>query len=217
MRHMSGALAPPGPTIPRDMSAASAPPGPTTTVRIRDAFFGESDALYSVELCVRALSDTTADPITTFGNVAIRNPLTCTLTTDGLCPFGADLRVLIPFSAMTVAQLNVVRAIATEMHTLNTTRYKHPNGMFSASCPRDACKVFLDTAVVLYALNVLIVRAVDGLSIDVATVVNVTQQRILASVNVHRSQVTRADQLTRAYVAARRALETNSVKTNTVV
>jgi len=180
-------------------------------MRIRDAFFGESDALYSVELCVRALSDTTTDPITTFGNIAIRNPLACTLTTDGLCPFSADLRVLIRFSAMTVAQLNVVRAIAAEMNTLSTTRYKHPNGIFTASCPRDACKVFLDTAVVLYALNVLIVRAVDGLSVDVGTVVNVTQQRILASVNVHRSQVTRADELTRAYVAARRAGQTDAV------
>ena len=162
-------------------------------------------ALLTTEVCVRSLSDTTADPITVFGNVAIRNPLTCTLTTDGLCPFSADLRVLIPFSTMTAAQLHVLRGIASEMHVLNTTRYKHPNGTFSASCPREPCKVFVDAAVVLYALNVLIVRAVDGLCIDMKTVVNVTQQRILASVNVHRSQVTRADELTRTYVDTHKA------------
>jgi hypothetical protein len=172
----------------------------TASTRVRDAFFGEADALLTTEVCVRALSDTTPDPITVFGNVAIRNPLTCTLTTDGLCPFSADLRVMIPFSAMTVAQLRVLRGIASEMHVLNTTRYKHPNGTFSASCPRETCKVFVDASIVLYALNVLIVRAIDGLNIDVGTVVNVTQQRILASVNVHRSQVTRADELTRMYV-----------------
>ena len=176
----------------------------SASTRVRDAFFDETDALLTTEICVRSLSDTTADPITIFGNVAIRNPLSCTLTTDGLCPFSADLRVLVPFSAMTVEQLRVLRAIAGEMHALNTTRYKHPNGTFSASCPRESCKVFVDASVVLYALNVLIVRAIDGLQIDVSTVVNVTQQRILASVNVHRSQVTRADELTRAYVNTRK-------------
>jgi hypothetical protein len=175
----------------------------SASVRVRDAFFGEADVLLTTELCVRSLSECTADPLTVFGNVAIRSALSCTLTTDGLSPFTADLRVLIPFHNMTVPQLHAVRDIATNMHELNTTRYKHPNGSFSASCPRDSRKVLIEPSVVLFAINVLILRAVDGRGIDVNTVINVTQQSILGCINVHRSQLARADELTRKYIATR--------------
>jgi len=175
----------------------------SASVIVRDAFFGEDNVLLTTELCVRSLSECTADPLTVFGNVAIRSAVTCTLTTDGLSPFSADLRILIPFHGMTAPQLHAVRAIATNMHDLNVTRYKHPNGSFSASCPRDSRKVLVEAAVLLFAINVLILRAVASHSINTNTVINVTQQRILACVSVHRSQLARADELTRAYVAAK--------------
>lgn len=172
-------------------------------VIVRDAFFGEDNVLLTTELCVRSLSESTADPLTVFGNIAIRSAVTCTLTTDGLSPFSAELRIVIPFDRMTEPQLHAVRAIASNMHDLNVTRYKHPNGSFSASCSRDSRKVLVEPAVLLFAINVLILRAVASHSIDTNTVINVTQQRILACVSVHRSQLARADELTRAYVAVK--------------
>jgi hypothetical protein len=175
----------------------------SASVRVRDIFFDEPNILRTTELCVRSLSDLTADPLTVFGNVAIRSAISCTLTPDGLSPFSSDLRVAIPFSGMSVEQLHAVRAITCSMHALDTMRYKHPNGTLSVSCPRDSGRVFADAALVIFGLNALIMRAVDGQHIDVATVINVTQQRVLASINVHRSQLARANELTCAYVTAR--------------
>lgn len=185
-------------------AAAAALPQPSATVRVRDAFFDEQHVQHTAELCVRSLADCSGDPLTVFGNVAIRSAVSCTLTPEGLSPFSSDLRIVIPFSGMTVAQLQVLRAIACDMHALDTMRYKHPNGTLSVSCPRDCGKVFVDAALVLFALNTLILRAVDGRCIDVATVINVTQQRVLASINVHRSQITSADELTRKYIESTR-------------
>ena len=189
-----------------NMADAGPPSGKnasSASVIVRDAFFGEDNVLLTTELCVRSLSESTADPLTVFGNVAIRSAVTCTLTTDGLSPFSADLRIVVPFDRMSAPQLHALRAIAGSMHDMNVTRYKHHNGSFSASCPRDLRKVLVEPAVLLFAINVLILRAVAAHSIDTSTVINVTQQRILACVSVHRSQLARADDLTRAYVAAK--------------
>lgn len=169
---------------------------------VRDVFFDEAHIEQTAEICVRGLSDCSDDPLTLFGNVAIRSPVTCTLTQDGLLPFNSDLRVRIPFSSMTVAQLHVVRSIAAATPPDNSVRYKHTSGSVSVSCLGDGSKVFADAALVLFAINTLIIRALDSRAINVATVINVTQQRVLASINVHRSQLARADALTRAYVAA---------------
>jgi len=173
------------------------------SVRVRDVFFDQAHIEYTAEICVRSLSDCTDDPLTVFGNIAIRSAITCTLTPDGLLPFSSDLRVLIPFSSMTVNQLQVVRSIACSMQTVNAIRYKHLNGNVSISCSRDNGKVFADAALVLFAINALILRAVEGQEINVNTIINVTQQRILASIHVHRSQLARADALTRAYLTTR--------------
>ena len=177
-------------------------PAERPNVRVRDVFFDEAHIERTAEICVRSLSDCVDDPLTVFGNVAMRTAVSCTLTPDGLLPFSSDLRILIPFATMTVAQLQAVRAISCSLNATETIRYRHLNGSLSLSCPRDTDKVFADAALVLFAINVLILRAVSGNGINVNTVINVTQQRVLASVHVHRSQIARADALTRAYVAA---------------
>jgi hypothetical protein len=173
------------------------------SVRVRDIFFDEAHIERTAEICVRCLSDYIDDPLTVFGNIAIRSPVSCTLTQNGLLPFAGDLRIVIPFSSMTVAQLQVVRSISCALHTADSIRYKHLDGTLSLSCPRDTDKVLIDAALVLFAINALILRAVEGHSINPTTVINVTQQRVLASIHVHRSQLARADSLTRAHIAAR--------------
>jgi hypothetical protein len=173
--------------------------------RVRELFFNEHDILATTECCVRSLSDCCADPITVFGNVAIKASITCTLTTSGLMPFSSDLRILVPFTAMTTPQLQALRHLASDMHGINALRYKHHDGNLTVSSSGDARKVFADAALVLFAVNALVLRAVEGRGVDVSTVINVTQQRIVASLNVHRSQVTTADELTRKYIANRDA------------
>jgi hypothetical protein len=173
------------------------------SILVRNVFFDEAHIEHTAELCVRALSNFIDDPLTVFGNVAIRSPISCTLTQDGLLPFSSDLRILIPFSSMTVAQLQTVRSISCNTDSVNTIRYKHKNGKLTVSYPHDTNKVLVDAALVLFAINALIIRTLDGHNIHTSTVINVTQQRIIASINVHRSQLARADSLTRAYVAAR--------------
>jgi hypothetical protein len=174
---------------------------PNVSELVRDTFFGENDVLLTTEILVRSLSDYTDDPLTAFGNLAIRNAITCTLTQDGLSPFSSDLRVLIPFGAMTAAQLHVLRDITSAISDLEVMYYKHPNGSCSVSCVRDAGKVFANVSLLLFALNALILRAVEGQAVDAQTVINVTQQRISATINVHRSQILEADARTRKFIA----------------
>lgn len=179
---------------------------PSPSERIRDLFFNERDILTTTEFGVRSLSDCTADPITVFGNIAIKNAVTCTLTTRGLLPFSSDLRVLIPFADMTDEQLQALRSLAAGMHGAEAMRYRHHDGNLTVSSPSDARRVFADAALVLFAVNALILRAVEGRGVDANTVINVTQQRIIASINVHRSQIATADDLTRRYLAERTSL-----------
>ena len=179
------------------MSAA-----PSPSERVRDLFFNERDILATTELGVRSLSDCSADPITVFGNVAIKAAISCTLTTRGLLPFSSDLRVLIPFADMTTEQLHALRGLATSTQGADTMRYRHHDGNLTVSLPSDARRVFADAALVLFAVNALVLRAVEGRDVDASTVINVTQQRIIASINVHRSQLATADELTRRFIAA---------------
>lgn len=176
-------------------------PASSPSERVRDLFFNEHDIVATAEFCVRSLNECCEDPITVFGNLAIKAAITCTLTTRGLLPFSSDLRVLIPFSKMTASQLQALRDLASRLNGIHALRYKHHDGNLTVSSPIDSRRVFADAALVLFAVNALVLRAVAGHSVDVNTVLNVTQQRIVASLNVHRSQVATADELTRSFIA----------------
>jgi len=180
---------------------------PTPSEQVRDLFFNAQDIIATTELCVRSLNDFCSDPITVFGNVAIKGAISCTLTTRGLLPFSSDLRVLVPFSAMTTTQLQALRVLASGLHRGEAMRYKHHDGNLTVSAPSDARRVFADASLVLFGINALVLRAIDGRGVDLHTVINVTQQRIVASLNVHRSQIAIADDLTRKYIASSRRAE----------
>ena len=51
----------------------------------------------------------------------------------------------------------------------------------------------------LFGINVLIIRAVGANRIAVDSVLNVTQQHIMATTSLHRSQIARATEMTRRY------------------
>lgn len=174
-------------------------------LQIREAFFGEESVQRTTHACVHALSLVASDPLTIFGNVAIQHPLTCTLTTEGLCPFRADYRIVVPYASMNGAQLALMREIAEHISSSSSAasvKCKHMNGTFSVSMAREDATVYADAATVLFGINVLIVRAVGGHAVPTDSVLNVTQQRIMATTSLHRSQIARATEMTRRFQAA---------------
>ena len=174
-------------------------------MRIRDAFFGEDSIERTAHACVHSLSLVVSDPLTIFGNVAIQYPLNCTLTTDGFCPFRADYRIAIPYTSMSAAQLELMREIAAHVSGSRASiNCKHTNGTFSVSMAREDATVYAEAATVLFGINVLIIRAVGAQRIAVDSVLNVTQQHIMATTSLHRSQIARATEMTRRYQAAAR-------------
>lgn len=171
-------------------------------LQIRDAFFGEESIQRTTHACVHALSLVSSDPLTIFGNVAIQHPLTCTLTTEGLCPFRADYRIVVPYTSMGGAQLALMREIADHISSSTASvKCKHMNGSFSVSMAREGATVHADAATVLFGINVLIVRAVGAHAVPTDSVLNVTQQRIMATTSLHRSQIARATEMTRRFQA----------------
>lgn len=170
--------------------------------QIRDAFFGEDSIERTTHACVHALSLVVSDPLTIFGNVAIQHPLQCTLTTEGFCPFRADYRILVPYASMSGAQLALMREVADRIGSSSApVNSRHTNGTFSVSMAREDATVYADAATVLFGINALIVRAVDGHAVPTDSVLNVTQQRIMATTRLHRSQIARAADMTRRYQA----------------
>ena len=171
-------------------------------MQIREAFFGEDSIERTTHACVHALSLVASDPLTIFGNVAIQHPLHCTLTTEGLCPFRADYRIVMPYASMSGDQLALMREIADRISgSAASVNSRHTNGTFSVSMAREDATVYADAATVLFGINVLIVRAVRAHAVPTDSVLNVTQQRIMATTSLHRSQIARATEMTRRYEA----------------
>jgi hypothetical protein len=123
---------------------------------------------------VHALSLVVSDPLTIFGNVAIEHPLQCTLTTEGFCPFRADYRILVPYASMSGAQLALMREVTDHIISSAPVNSRHTNGTFSVSMTREDATVYADAATVLFGINVLIVRTVDGHTVPTDSVLNVT-------------------------------------------
>ena len=78
------------------------------TSTIRDTFFSRETVVASVTECVKSLSHFTEDPLMAFANVGMQKPLSFTVTTQGLCPFEENVRIVIPYVAMSKAQLREV-------------------------------------------------------------------------------------------------------------
>jgi hypothetical protein len=165
----------------------------TTSLALRDAFFTHDSVQESVLRCIKSVSYHSSDPIVTFANVALKCPLSLTLTTTALCPFYDDVRIAIPYSCMTAAQLQVledmVRQLEQDKCLVNCT---HMNGDFSVNAIRQGVRVHVDASLLLFAVSCLIERVTSAHDIDTDTVINVMQQRIACSVHLHRQQIDQA-------------------------
>ena len=179
----------------------------TTSLALRDAFFTHDSVQESVLRCIKSVSYHSSDPIVAFANVALKCPLSLTLTTTALCPFYDDVRIAIPYSCMTVAQLQVLQGMVAQLEQgralVNCT---HLNGDFSVNAIRQGVRVHVDASLLLFAVSCLIARVTAAHEIDTDTVINVMQQRIACSVHLHRQQIDSARVMLQKHVAAQTAL-----------
>ena len=179
----------------------------TTSLALRDAFFTHDSVQESVLRCIKSVSYHSSDPIVTFANVALKCPLSLTLTTTALCPFYDDVRIAIPYSCMTAAQLLVLQRLLAQLgHDRTLVNCTHLNGDFSVNAIRQGVRVHVDASLLLFAVSCLIGRVTAAHDIDTDTVINVMQQRIACSVHLHRQQIDSARVLLKQHVAAQTAL-----------
>jgi hypothetical protein len=178
-----------------------------TSLTIRDAFFTHDSVQDSILHCIKSISYHSSDPIVTFANVALKCPLSFTLTTNALCPFYDDVRIAIPYSCMTHSQLQVIQNTLVHLEDSKTlVNCTHMNGDFSVNAIRQGVRVHVDASLLLFAISCLIARVTSAHDIDTETVINVMQQRIACSVHLHRQQIDKARVLLQEHMAAQAAL-----------
>ena len=137
------------------------------TSPIRDAFFSRETVVGSVKACVKSLSHYTDDPLVSFANVAIQKPLSFTVTTQGLCPFEENVRIIIPYASMSAAQLEVMRRLmdlgSERQEFMNCS---HQNGDFSVTAVCDRRAVHVDPCLVIFGIFSLVRTAAAVRSLD---------------------------------------------------
>ena len=166
------------------------------TTHVRDAFFSRETVVASVKQCVKSLSYYTDDPLVSFANVAIQKPLSFTVTTQGLCPFEDNVRIIIPYAAMSAAQLAVTRRLMDE----GSARYEflncsHQNGDFSVTAVCDRRAIFIDPCLVLFGIFSIVRSAATSENLDSKTILSVMQQHIISTLCLHQEQLQKAWQL----------------------
>ena len=160
------------------------------TSTIRDTFFSRETVVASVTQCVKSLSHFTEDPLMAFANVAMQKPLCFTITTQGLCPFEDNVRIIIPYGSMSKAQLLVIERLIDE----GTAQYafmncSHQNGDFSVTTVSNRRAIFVDPCLVLFAIFSIIRSAAQLHALDAQVILSVMQQHIISTVCLHQHQL----------------------------
>jgi hypothetical protein len=115
------------------------------TTSVCDVFFCRENVVASVKQCVKSLSYYTEDPLVSFANVRIQQPLCFTVTTQGLCPFENNVRIMIPYDSMSKAQLLVIQNLMDAGSARNDfVNCSHENGDFSVTTVSDRRSVSVD-------------------------------------------------------------------------
>lgn len=166
------------------------------TTQVRDAFFSRETIVGSVKQCVKSLSYYTDDPLVSFANVAMTKPLCFTITTKGLCAFEENVRIIIPFDAMTPEQLVMIR----DLLGVGSEKYEfmncsHQNGDFSVTAVCDKRAIFVDPCLVLFGIFSIVRSAANAEKLDSKTILSVMQQHIISTLCLHQHQLQKAWQL----------------------
>ena len=160
------------------------------TNTIRDAFFSRETVVASVTQCVRSLSHFTDDPLMSFANVGMQKPLCFTITTQGLCPFEDNVRIIIPYATMSSEQLRVLERLIDD----GTAQYafmncSHQNGDFSVTTVSNRRAIFVDPCLVIFSIFSIIRSAAKLHALDAQTILSVMQQHIISTVCLHQHQL----------------------------
>ena len=179
------------------------------TSTIRDTFFSRETVVASVTECVKSLSHCTEDPLMSFANVAMQKPLCFTITTQGLCPFQDNVRIIIPYAGMSRAQLLVVQRLIDE----GTAQYafmncSHQNGDFSVTTVSNRRSIFVDACLVIFAIFSIIRSAARSQELDAQTILSVMQQHIISTVSLHQHQLQTAWRYIHEADRARQTMQT---------
>ena len=179
------------------------------TSAIRDAFFSRETVVGSVTQCVKALSHYAEDPLMSFANVGMQKPLSFTVTTQGLCPFEDNVRIVIPYDTMSRAQLLVIQRLMDE----GSAQYafmncSHQNGDFSVTTVSNRRAIFVDPCLVIFAIFSIIRSAARLHALDAQTILSVMQQHIISTVCLHQHQLQGAWALMRETEAAAATAQT---------
>ena len=160
------------------------------TTQVRDAFFSRATIVGSVKQCVKSLSYYTDDPLVSFANVAMTKPLCFTVTTKGLCAFEENVRIIIPFDAMTQEQLVLIR----DLLGVGSAKYEfmncsHQNGDFSVTAVCDRRAVHVDPCLVIFGIFSLVRSAARVWNLNAQTILSVMQQHIISTLCLHQHQL----------------------------
>jgi hypothetical protein len=152
---------------------------------------------------VRSLSHFTDDPLMAFANVGMQKPLCFTITTQGLCPFEDNVRIIIPYGAMSKEQLRVIERLIDE----GTAQYafmncSHQNGDFSVTTVSNRRAIYVDPCLLIFAIFSIIRSAARLHDLDAQTILSVMQQHIISTVCLHQHQLQAAWALMREAEAA---------------
>lgn len=173
-----------------------------SSLLIHQTFFSTDTIQETILQCIKSISYHCSDPVVCFANVALKCPLSFTLTTTGLCPFYDDVRICIAYEHMTNSQLLTLQRMLDELENSKClVNCSHLNGDFSVNAVRQGVSIHVDAAQILFCISRLIERATTMHNIDTTTVMNVIHQRITCSVHLHRQQIEQARLLIQAHIS----------------
>ena len=179
------------------------------TTQIRDSFFSRESIVGSVKHCIKSLSHYTDDQLVSFANVAIQKPVCFTVTTQGLCPFEDNVRIMIPYDAMSTEQLVVIqRLMATGGAKHEFMNCSHQNGDFSVTAVSDRRCVSVDPCLVICGIFSILRSAADAHHLDSHTILSVMQQHIVSTVSLHQHQLQTAWRYIHEADRARQTMQT---------
>lgn len=188
-----------------------------SSLAIHETFFSKDTIQETILQCIKSISYHCTDPVVVFANVALKCPLSFTLTTTALCPFYDDVRICIGYEHMTSAQLFTLQRMLNQLEDSKClVNCSHLNGDFSVNAIRQGVSIHVDAAQILFCISRLIERATTVHNIDTATVMNVIHQRITCSVHLHRQQIEQARLLIQEHISATQLAKSSATMTSDV-
>lgn len=169
---------------------------------VKESFFGKDNIIKTAKLIIAEQADRCQDPITDVIIMIIKSSFSPALTDIGFMPFSLHPTHVIPYSLMSKEQLEVLLELCAAFG--NSARYISCNqmggGVFVGCMTTNSeNKCMIDPALAIFACSVVVESSLESnLRKDKELselISNVILQRILASVNISRERITKANEM----------------------